>query len=88
MKADIKYRCYHFAVNFSKFIYKLEVDNRWNFLINQVLRAATSIGANVVEAQSSTSKKEFKRYYEVALKSCNETKYWICYNARCPRNKR
>lgn len=32
----------------------------------------------VVEGKSSSSKKEFIRYYEIALKSCNETKYWLC----------
>jgi len=37
-----------------------------------------SIGANVIEAQHSSSRLEFKRYYEIALKSCNETKYWMC----------
>ena len=78
MKADIKYRCYQFVLAFAKFINKLSVEKRWEFLINQGLRAATSVGANIVEAQSSTSRKEFKRYYEIALKSCNETKYWIC----------
>lgn len=37
-----------------------------------------SIGANVVEAANSSSRLEFKRYYEIALKSSNETKYWFC----------
>lgn len=78
MKADIKYRCYRFVLAFAKFINKLSVEKRWEFLIDHGLRAATSVGANIVEAQSSTSRKEFKRYYEIALKSCNETKYWIC----------
>jgi four helix bundle protein len=42
------------------------------------MRSASSVGANVVEAKNSSSRTEFKRYYEIALKSCNETKYWIC----------
>jgi len=37
-----------------------------------------SIGANVVEAKNSSSRLEFKRFYEIALKSTNETKYWFC----------
>lgn len=37
-----------------------------------------SVGANVVEARNSSSRTEFKRYYEIALKSSNETKYWLC----------
>lgn len=37
-----------------------------------------SVGANVVEAANSSTRLEFKRYYEIALKSGNETKYWLC----------
>ncbi len=45
---------------------------------DQLLRSATSIGANIVEAKSSSSKREFIKYYEIALKSSNATKYWLC----------
>jgi four helix bundle protein len=44
---------------------------------DQLLRAATSIGANIIEAKSSSSKRDFIRFYEIALKSANETKYWL-----------
>lgn len=37
-----------------------------------------SIGANLVEAKSSSSKLEFKKFHEISLKSANETKYWLC----------
>jgi len=37
-----------------------------------------SVGANVIEAKNSSSRIEFKRYYETALKSGNETIYWLC----------
>lgn len=42
------------------------------------MRSAMSVGANVVEAANSSTRTEFKRYYEIALKSGNETKYWLC----------
>jgi four helix bundle protein len=35
----------------------------------------TSIGANIIEGKSASSKKDFIRYYEIALKSANETKF-------------
>ena len=47
-------------------------------LISQLLRSATSIGANLVEARAAHSKKDFIKFYEIALKSSNETKYWLC----------
>lgn len=47
-------------------------------VVKQVMRSAMSVGANVVEAVNSSTRTEFKRYYEIALKSGNETKYWLC----------
>jgi four helix bundle protein len=47
-------------------------------VVKQLLRSGMSIGANVVEATNSSTRLEFKRYYEMALKSGNETKYWLC----------
>lgn len=32
----------------------------------------------MVEAQASSSRREFIRFYEIALKSANEAKYWLC----------
>ena len=46
-------------------------------ITDQLLRSSTSIGANIVEAKSSSSKKDFIKFYEIALKSANETKYWL-----------
>jgi len=42
-----------------------------------LLRSATSIDANLIEARSSSSRREFKKYYEISLKSTNETIYWL-----------
>ena len=36
-----------------------------------------SIGANLVEASSASSRLKFKKFHEIALKSANETKYWL-----------
>ena len=45
--------------------------------MDQLVRSATSIGANIVEAKASSSKKDFIKYFDIALKSANETKYWL-----------
>ncbi|PIU03475.1 hypothetical protein COT44_03455 [Candidatus Shapirobacteria bacterium CG08_land_8_20_14_0_20_39_18] len=37
-----------------------------------------SIGANLIEGGASSSRLEFKKFYEIALRSANETKYWLC----------
>ena len=41
------------------------------------MRSATSIGANMVEAKGASSRLEFKKFYQIALKSANETQYWL-----------
>ena len=46
-------------------------------LINQLLRCGTSIGANVHEAQYAQGTKDFISKFEIALKECNESSYWI-----------
>lgn len=50
--------------------------NLWP-IADQVIRSATSIGANIVEAKASSSKRDYLKYFEIALKSANETIYWL-----------
>lgn len=44
---------------------------------DQLIRAATSIGANIIEAQAASSKRNFINFLNHALKSGNETKFWL-----------
>lgn len=44
---------------------------------DQLMRSATSIGANIIEAQAASSKRDFVNFLSHALKSANETKYWL-----------
>ncbi len=46
-------------------------------LLDQLVRSGTSVGANLVEAQASTSRKDFSNFISHALKSANETRYWL-----------
>ncbi|BDA71854.1 hypothetical protein CAL7716_060200 [Calothrix sp. PCC 7716] len=46
-------------------------------LSKQLLRSGTSIGANVREAQSAQSDKDFLHKLEIALKEERETEYWL-----------
>ena len=46
-------------------------------LINQLLRCGTSVGANVHEAQYAQGTKDFISKFEIALKECNESEYWL-----------
>lgn len=46
-------------------------------LTNQLLRSGTSVGANIYEAQYAQSKLDFISKFEIALKECYESEYWL-----------
>jgi four helix bundle protein len=46
-------------------------------IINQLIRSATSIGANYFEANGASSKKDFKNKICISKKEARETKYWL-----------
>jgi len=46
-------------------------------LANQLLRAGTSVGANVEEGQASQSEADFLSKYSIACKEARETHYWL-----------
>jgi len=53
-------------------------DNKHEYdMSRQLLRSATSIGVNVVEALNGVSKKDFINKISISLKEANETYYWI-----------
>ena len=77
MQNTLKERSYHFALDILKLIAKLP-NNRASWVISdQLIRSAGSIGANHVEAQASSSRLEYKKFFEISLKSANESIYWL-----------
>ena len=75
---SIQKRTKQFAVRVIKACVEIEVkSNICRILASQLLRSASSIGANCSEAQSAQSRKDFIHKYEIALKEARETKYWI-----------
>ena len=56
---------------------KLKQNDVEGALINQLLRCGTSVGANVHEAQYAQGTKDFISKFEIALKECNESEYWL-----------
>ncbi len=65
--------------NFSLIVieYCEELESRKRFILaNQLLKSATSIGANVWEAQNAESKADFIHKFKIAAKEADETKYW------------
>lgn len=76
-KIELKKRAYYFALSIIRFIDSLPNQRTCLILADQLLRSATSIGANIIEAQAASSKKDFINFLNHALKSANETKFWL-----------
>jgi four helix bundle protein len=74
----IRHRCFFFSKEIIFFIKESKYEKIFSSLFDQLVRCATSIGANIVEGRAGSSKKDWKNFYSIALKSANETKYWLC----------
>lgn len=86
----ISHRCFYFSKEVILFIKECEYERIYHSMFDQLLRSSTSIGANVVEGKSGSSKKDWRNFYVIALKSANETKYWLCLiseTLEVPKNK-
>lgn len=77
-KIDIKKRAFSYALEIIKFIDRLnKSDLSVQVIARQLMRSATSIGANIIEAQASSSKREFTNFISYSLKPANESKFWL-----------
>ena len=71
------------SMEFSVFIVNLcDAIKGKSALTNQLLRSATSIGANIHEANYAQSKADFVHKLQIALKECYESEYWLELFAR------
>ena len=69
-------KCVSFSLDIIDFCEILEKERKY-LISNQLLKSATSIGANVHEAQNAESKLDFIHKIKIALKELEETKYWL-----------
>jgi four helix bundle protein len=69
-------RSFDFAISIISLYKKLLTSNEY-VLSKQLLRSATSIGANIQEALAGQTKKDFAHKMSVASKEARETRYWL-----------
>ena len=74
---NIKHRAFYLGRDVVLFVGKQQYDRIYFSLFDQLIKCSTSIGANLVEGVAGASKKDFINYNMIALKSANETKYWL-----------
>ncbi len=73
----IQHKSFAFAVQIVKLAKELRKDHQEFILSDQLVRAGTSIGANVEEALGGQSRKDFLAKLGIAAKETRETHYWL-----------
>lgn len=74
---DIKERTFLFGVRVVKLVGRLPRNVAGLEIGRQLIRAGTSVGANVEEAQSGESKRDFVHKMGIAVKEAREARYWL-----------
>ena len=77
MKKDLEKRTKAFALGVIKFVAGLPRTRDADILGRQLLRSATSIGANYREASRGVSRPDFANKIGTVEKEAAETQYWI-----------
>jgi four helix bundle protein len=76
-ESELRTRVKAFALHIIAVCDEIDTRKGRSVLVNQVIRSATSIGANIHEANYASSKADFVNKFHIALKECAETEYWI-----------
>ncbi len=66
-----------FAVDIVNLCNDIKANRKGNVLLNQLLKSGTSIGANIHEANYAASRADFINKFQIALKECYESDYWL-----------
>ena len=76
-KYDLEERTARFGESVIDFCKSVKVTIITRPLIDQLVRAATSVGANYMEANGASSKKDFRHKIHICKKEVQEVKHWL-----------
>lgn len=82
-KYDLEERTAKFGESVIKFCKILELNTISRPIVSQIVRSATSIGANYMEANNASSKKDFANKIFICKKESQETKHWLRMLSTC-----
>ena len=77
MNNVIESKSFRFSVRIVKLVRYIRKNQKEYTLTGQLIRAGTSIGANIVEAEQGQSRADFIAKVNIALKEAVETRYWL-----------
>ena len=66
-----------FAIDIVNLCRKVKEESKETILTSQLLRSGTSIGANLHEGNYASSRLDFINKFQISLKECYETEYWL-----------
>ena len=76
-ESPLRQKSYAFALRTVLFCKKIVDEKKEYVMSRQLLRSATSIGANVEEAQRPESRKDFVSKLSIAMKEAYESRFWL-----------
>jgi len=88
MQYDLEDRTKKFSKSIIELLLSIKETNINRGIINQLVRSATSVGANYCEANNASSKKDFRNKIYICKKEIQETKYWIEIIARVESSRK
>ena len=74
---DLSKRLFTFSVKTIKLLRTLPYETEYKVIRYQLIKSATSTGANYEEAQAASSKADFHNKVKIALKEMMESRYWL-----------
>lgn len=84
---DLQIRTLDFSKNIIRFCKNIKQSRLTQPIINQLIRSATSIGANFTEAKNAGSVKDFRNKVYISKKEAAETLYWLDLLSECIDDK-
>lgn len=88
IKYDLEDRTAKFGEDIIDFCRTVKQDAITKPLVSQLVRSGTSIGANYMEANAASSKKDFRNKIFICKKETQETKHWLRMMSRCLSEKK
>ena len=74
---ELESRTKKFSVNIIRFAFSMPKSVEYNIIKNQLIKSATSIGANYREANRARSKADFIGRLKISQAEASETLYWL-----------
>jgi len=77
VKRDLEKRLFNFSINTIFYLRTLSESAENRVIKYQLIKSATSVGANYEEAQGASSKADFTNKVNISLKEVRESNYWL-----------